>query len=107
MSRHDPSNNNCDKVRYAGADGVLCTCEFDSPDDAPVPSTVASAFASGVALDTQRRSAGDVLLSGCHAASYLELQAATRDLEAAKALLRPAEQRWRAALDRFHAEMLR
>lgn len=104
MSRHDPSNTNCDKVAYPGADGVLCTCDVDPADDRPAPSTI---LPPGLAMDMQRRSAGDLLLSGSHAAAYVEFQAATRELEAARALLRPAEQRWRAALDRLSAETLR
>ena len=101
MSSHDPNNANCDKVLYKGADGVLCTCDFDSPDDAPQPSTV---LPPGVATASVL---GQVTLTGDHAVAYVELQAATRELEAARSMLKPAEARWRAALDRFHEEMLR
>jgi hypothetical protein len=106
MSRHDASNTNCDKNAYPGAEGVLCTCDVDPADDRPAPSTVLPA-ASPILGSDPRWVPGQVTLSGSHAAAYVELQAATRELEAARSMLKPAEQRWRAALDRFHAEMLR
>jgi hypothetical protein len=102
MSRHDATNTNCDKNAYPGADGVLCTCDVDPAEDRPAPSTV---LAVGSVMPAA--ALGDVMLKGSHAEAYRELQAATRDLEAARSMLKPAEQRWRAALDRFHAEMLR
>lgn len=107
MSRHDPSNTHCDKVAYAGADGVLCTCDVDPADDRPAPSTVLPPGLAQQLINPAYNAPGAVTLSGSHAAAYVELQSATRELEAAKSMLKPAEARWRAALDRFHAEMLR
>lgn len=98
MSRHDSTNQNCDKVRYQGAADVLCTCDVDDPEDVPAPSTI---------MRDAAPSSGGVMLSGDHAASYRELQASTRELKAAQDLFKAAEGRWRAALDRFQAEMLR
>jgi hypothetical protein len=105
MSRHDATNTNCDKNAYPGAEGVLCTCDVDPAEDRPAPSTV---LQSPIAMQMAHEdSIGDLVLRGSHAAAYVELKAAARDLEAVREMLRPAEQRWRAALDRFHAEMLR
>lgn len=103
MSRHDPSNANCDKNAYPGADGVLCTCDVDPADDRPAPSTVMPAPGDHPAVST----AGDVVLRGGHAAAYRELQAAARELDTARGIYQAAELRAKVALDRFHAEMMR
>jgi hypothetical protein len=99
--RHDPSNTNCDRVRYADADPgeVLCTCD----DDTPAPSV---SMPPNLATPA-RAHASDVMLSGRRATAYVRLEAAVRDLEAAKQMLAPAEAEWRAALDALHAEILR
>lgn len=99
---HNPSNPNCDKNQYGGADGVRCTCDIDKMDDVPVPSTVergAQVFA------THAVQPGSVVLTGRRAATHAELEAATRELRAAQQLLKPAEERWRRALD-AHSEAL-
>jgi hypothetical protein len=104
MSRHDPSNTNCDRVRYADADPgeVLCTCD----DDTPAPSvSMPQHFTPGQVARLLHD--GDVLLSGRRAVAYVRLESAVRDLEAAKQMLAPAEAEWRAALDALHAEILR
>lgn len=99
---HNPSNPNCDKNQYAGADGVRCTCDVDSPDDVPPPSTVVRADAAFANYQTQP---GMVTLTGRRAATHAELEAATREYRAAQQLLKPAEERWRRAVD-AHMEAL-
>lgn len=98
--RHDPSNTNCDRVRYADADPgeVLCTCD----DDTPAPSV-----SMPPNLATPALANASYVLMGRKATAYVRLEAAVRDLEAAKQMLAPAEAEWRAALDAFHAEILR
>lgn len=96
--KHNPSNPLCDLVMYAGSAEVRCTCDVDDPDDAPRPSTVVAPSAVG------RTPAGQ---SGSEAAAYAELKAAAIELKAAQQLVKPAEERWRKALDALHAEMLR
>lgn len=100
---HNPNNRNCDRVMYGGAPDTACTCEFDSPDDAPQPSLVMPAGATAVVTPT----AGDVVLTGAKARTWVELEAATRDLAAARALLQPAQERFNRALDAHAAEMCR
>lgn len=102
--KHDPSNPNCDRTMYSNAPETMCTCDVDRPEDAPQPSIVMPAREIGRG---EIRTVPAITLTGSHAEAYQELQSATRELEAAKAMLKPAEARWRAALDRFHAEMLR
>lgn len=96
---HDPSNRNCDLTQYGGADGVRCTCEFDLPEDAPQPSVV---MPPNLATPP-----GNIVLTGRKAQTYSELEHAVRELHAARALLAPAEARWKAALEAHAAEMLR
>lgn len=100
---HNPNNRNCDRVMYGGAPDTACTCEFDSPDDAPQPSLVMPAGTPAAAL----HATGDVVLSGAKARTYAELEAATKDLAAARALLQPAQERFNRALDAHAAEMCR
>jgi hypothetical protein len=98
--RHSSSNPNCDKNQYGEADGVKCTCDIDSPDDSPVPSTVLPVGATTM-------NAVACLPGSREAAAYAELKAAARELDAARQMLKPAEERWRRALDALHEEMLR
>ena len=102
MSRHDPNNANCDKNAYPGADGVLCTCDVDPANDRPAPSIVMppDPMLAHPVL-------GTVTLSGSKAAAYLEAELATREFNTWRESGKPIEARWRAALDRLHAEMLR
>lgn len=94
---HNASNPNCDKNQYAGSDNVRCTCDIDSPDDVPPPSTVIRDPATTFA--TYPAQTGQVVLSGRRAATHAELEAATREYRAAQQLLKPAEERWRRAMD--------
>lgn len=94
--RHDPANTNCDKVRYAGADDVLCTCD----EDTPAPSTVlppGAVLGSGSTAPT---------LSPRALSTLAEYRAAALDLDAARKMLAPAEARFRAALDAFTAALI-
>lgn len=95
--RHDTDNALCDKNTYPGADGVLCTCGIDDPADVPAPSVRPVQMPVG---ETGRMSARESL-------AYGELKVAARELDAAKAMLKPAEERWRRALDTLHEAMLR
>ena len=90
---HDPSNPNCDRNQFpdAPADEVHCTCDVD---EAPLPST---SLPPG--LVTPAASPGSVLLTGRVAQTHRELEAATREFRAAQQLLKPAEERWRRAMD--------
>lgn len=103
--RHDANNPLCDKNTYPGAEGVKCTCDIDSADDAPAPSTVYAPGSVGAVYAAPK--AGSVMLTGSRASAYEELEQATRELDAARKLLEPAQARWRAALDRLSAEILR
>lgn len=98
--RHDPDNTLCDKNTYAGADGVLCTCGIDDPADVPAPSVRPAPAVQMPAGESGRMSAREAL-------AYGELKAAARELDVAKAMLKPAEERWRRALDTLHEAMLR
>lgn len=101
--RHNESNPLCDKNVYGpDASDVRCTCDVDDPADAPAPSVVMPA--GPPAPHTAR---GNVVLAGSQADAYMEWCAATRELDAARKLLAPAEQRWKAAVDRLAAEALR
>ena len=95
---HNPSNPNCDKNQYAGSDGVRCTCDIDSPDDVPAPSTVVRDRQWIAAMPTEQ---GAVVLTGRRALLHAELERTTRDLDAARKLLAPAEAAWRKAMDAY------
>ena len=99
---HNPSNPNCDKSQYGDNENVRCTCDIDSVDDVPVPSTVVR---GDVPDHPGMRAAGSVLLTGRRASTHAELEAATREYRAAQQLLKPAEERWRRAMD-AHMEAL-
>lgn len=94
--KHDPSNTNCDKVRYADMndmnDPILCTCD----DDAPAPS---------VAPVTQPQ---DRPIRGMRddyppraMALLAEYRDASRELDTARRMLKPAQERWQRACDAF------
>ena len=102
---HNPSNPNCDKNQYAGSDGVRCTCDIDSADDVPAPSTVVRDGPPNVAAWIPVVQPGSVVLTGRRASTHTELEAATREYRAAQQLLKPAEERWRRAMD-AHMEAL-
>lgn len=98
--RHNPNNAHCDKVVYAGAENIQCTCDIDDADEVPAPSVVMPAgFAHAISVP-----AG---IPPREATAYAELKAAARELDAAKQMLKPAEERWRRALDSLHEAMLR
>lgn len=92
---HNPSNPNCDKSQYGDASGVRCTCDVDDAD-VPPPSTIVRAAETFTQHPTQ---AGSVVLHGRRAQTHAELEAATREYRAAQQLLKPAEERWRRAMD--------
>lgn len=100
--RHNPNNSQCDKNVYAGADDIKCTCDIDDADNVPAPSvSIAPAGPPAVAA-----APGQIVLTGRSAQTYAELVAATRELDAARKLLTPAEARWRSALDAHSEAML-
>lgn len=103
---HNPSNPNCDKNQYAGADGVRCTCDVDDADG-PAPSTVVRHEAVMAAYPPAMGgpSMPPVTLTGRKAETHVELVHATREMRAAQQLLKPAEERWRRAMD-AHMEAL-
>lgn len=94
--RHDPDNRNCDRNQYGDVEGVLCSCDVDSPDDAPMPSTVMAP-----ALVARLANAGRT-----QSATLERFEASVRALDLAKKAMAPAEAEWRAALDALHAEIL-
>ena len=96
--RHNPNNPLCDKSQYPDGADVKCTCDIDEPDDAPAPSTVIPPqLVARLAHPAQRPPMS----------TWDEFQAAVKELDAARKLLKPAEERWRKALDELHAEILR
>lgn len=105
--RHDPNNSLCDKNAYAGMGGDhKCTCDVDDAEDAPAPSTVLPPDARNAGLGSGP-TGGAVTLTGGAAAAWVEFQAASREYDAARALIVPAEQRLKAAIDRLGAEAVR
>lgn len=111
--RHDPNNSQCDKVQYGDAPDVRCTCDIDSPDDAPVPSTrvgetsapmigqspghvtKAPSMYQGVPVYDPN----GVTLTGRQAATHRELVEAGRDYQAARVAFERAQARYKAAID--------
>jgi hypothetical protein len=102
--KHDPNNPNCDRVMYGGAPDTMCTCDVDRPEDAPQPSTVMPAHPMPTFAPA---GPGNLVLTGARARTHAELEAAGRELDAARKLLEPAQARFKAALDAHMAELLR
>ena len=92
--RHDPKNTNCDKVRYEGAEDVLCSCD----EDTPAPSTVLAE------VHTNDISTAGCVLRGREAQLYAEFRAASQQLDIARRQLEPAQARYRAALEALSNE---
>lgn len=115
MSAHNVNNSQCDLNLYGpdpGDGSVKCTCDEDQPIEPavstahtvmPRPRTAQEmahlAEVAGKVYGNTSPVGGDVVLTGRKATLYAELEAATRDLHAARQLLAPAEARWRKALD--------
>ncbi len=103
--RHDPSNPNCDKTAYGpDAQDVKCTCDVDTPDDVPRPSTVIPA---GLLAQIASPGGDHVTLTGRKAQVYRELEEATRELDAARKLMAPAQERFTRAMNAMGEEMCR
>jgi len=88
MSQHNPSNSNCDLVQYPGAPNVVCTCD----EDTPAPSVTLPAA-------TPPRQFALNMSSPLDISAYDEFREAARELDRARKLMQPAQERFTRAVN--------
>lgn len=94
MSQHNPSNSNCDLVQYPGAANVVCTCDEDTPAPSVTLPTIQTPMGSGV------------IVPAGHGAALSEFNEAARELDRARKLMQPAQERFARAVDALAAQAI-